>query len=146
MKAVVNGQTTTRNLCRECIKKYKAGDLQAILAAVLSTMTDKAQAPDLTCPQCGETYAEFQKTGMLGCPACYRAFSRELSPLIARIQGRAQHAGRRPPVSEEEKERISQMEDLRRRMEAAVAVEDFEEAARLRDALRAMTPGREAKA
>ena len=146
MKAVVNGQTTTRNLCRECIKKYKAGDLQTILAAVLSTMTDKAQTPDLACPQCGETYAEFQRTGMLGCAKCYQTFSRELTPLIARVQGRVQHAGRRPPVSEAEQERLTQMEELRRRMEAAVAEENFEEAARLRDELRAMTPAREAKA
>ena len=38
MTAVVNGQTTSRHLCRECIKKYKAGDLQGVLAAVLSTI------------------------------------------------------------------------------------------------------------
>ena len=146
LKAAVNGQTTTKNLCRECVKKYKAADLQAILATVLSTMTDKTQTPDITCPQCGETYAEFQKTGILGCAECYHAFSKELTPLIVRVQGRAQHAGRRPPVSEEEQERMSQMEDLRRRMETAVAEENFEEAARLRDELRAMTPAKEAKA
>ena len=147
MTAVINGQSTTRNLCQECIKKYKTGDLQSILAAVLASMTDKQQqAPDVTCPRCGETYAEFQKTGMLGCSECYQAFRKELTPLIARVQGRAQHTGRRPHVSEEEKERIAVMEDLRRRMEAAVAEENFEEAARLRDELRAMTPAREAKA
>ncbi len=146
LKAVINGQTTTKNLCRECIKKYKAGDLHAILATILTTMTDKVQTPDLTCPQCGETYADFQKTGILGCAECYHVFSRELTPLIVRVQGRAQHAGRRPPVSEEEQERMSRMEDLRRRMEAAVAEENFEEAARLRDELRAMTPAKEARA
>ena len=146
LTAVINGQTTTRNLCRECIKKYRAGDLQTIMAAVLSAMTDKQPAPAITCPQCGETYAEFQKSGMVGCAGCYRAFRKELSPLIAKVQGRAQHAGRRPPVSEEEQERITRMEELRQRMEAAVAEENFEEAARLRDALRAMTPAKEAQA
>lgn len=146
MTAVVGGQTTTRHLCRECVKKYKAGDLQAVLAAVLSAMAQKEQAPEITCPRCGETYSEFQKTGMLGCAECYQAFRKELTPLIARVQGRAQHAGRRPPVSEEEQARLNQMESLRSRMEAAVAEENFEEAARLRDELRAMTPAREEKA
>ena len=146
MTAVVGGQSTTRNLCRECLKKYKAGDLQAVLAAVLSAMADKNQAPDITCPRCGETYAEFQKSGMLGCAECYQAFRRELTPLITRVQGRAQHAGRKPPVSEEEQARLTQMELLRARMEAAVAEENFEEAARLRDELRALTPAKEEKA
>ena len=146
LTAVVGGQTTTKNLCRECVKKYKAGDVQAVLAAVLSAMTDKKQTLQIACPRCGETYAEFQKTGMLGCAACYQAFRKELTPLITRVQGRAQHAGRRPPVSEEEQARMTRMEDLRARMEAAVAEENFEEAARLRDELRALVPAREAKA
>lgn len=146
LTTVVNGQSTTRHLCRECVKKYKAGDIQAVLAAVLSTMAQKQQTPDITCPNCGETYAEFQKSGMLGCAECYQAFRKELTPLITRVQGRTQHAGRRPPVSEEEQARINEMESLRARMEAAVAEENFEEAAKLRDALRALTPAKEEKA
>ena len=146
LTTVVNGQSATRHLCRECVKKFKAGDIQAVLAAVLSTMAQKQQAPDITCPNCGETYAEFQKSGMLGCAECYQAFRKELTPLITRVQGRAQHAGRRPPVSEEEQVRILQMESLRARMEAAVAEENFEEAAKLRDELRALTIAKEEKA
>ena len=148
---VVNGQSATRHLCRACLKKYQAGDLQAVLAAILSAMAGKLQEtdeemPDIVCPKCGETYAEFQKTGMLGCAECYQAFRKELAPVITRVQGRSQHAGRKPPVSEEEQARQDRMAELRGLMEAAVAEENFEEAARLRDELRAMTPAREAKA
>ena len=139
MTTVIGGQTTTQHLCRECVKKYKAGDIQAVLAAVLSAMGQPKNVPDITCPSCGETFAEFQKTGMLGCAECYQAFRGELTPLITRVQGRTQHAGRRPPVSQAEQERLARMESLHAQMEAAVAVENFEEAARLRDALRAMT-------
>ena len=146
MTTLIGGQSTTRHLCRECVKKYKAGDLQAVLAAVLSTMSEKQHTPEITCPRCGETYAEFQKTGMLGCAECYRAFQKELTPLIARVQGRSQHAGRRPPVSEEEQALQSRMEELRSRMEAAVAEENFEEAAQLRDEMRALSAPREEQA
>ena len=83
---------------------------------------------------------------MLGCAECYHAFQKELTPLITRMQGRAQHAGRRPPVSEEEQARMSRMEELRALMEAAVATENFEEAARLRDELKALTPAKEERA
>jgi len=143
LTTVVGGQSTTRHLCRDCVKKYKAGDIQAVLAAMLSAMGQKQQSPHITCPRCGETYQEFQKSGMLGCPDCYHAFQKELTPLITRVQGRAQHAGRRPPVSEEEQERLRIMEDIRARMEAAVAEENFEEAAKLRDELRAMNAPKE---
>ncbi len=146
MTTVINGQSATRHLCRQCLKKYQAGDLQAVLAAVLSSMAAISHASDAVCPRCGQKYAEFQKTGMLGCAECYQAFRKELTPLITRVQGRTQHAGRRPPVSEEEQARQTLMEDLRARMEAAVAEENFEEAARLRDELRAMTPAREENA
>lgn len=146
LTTVVGGQSTTRHLCRDCVKKYKAGDIQAVLAAVLSAMGQKQQTPDITCPKCGETYQEFQKTGMLGCPDCYHAFRKELTPLVTRVQGRAQHAGRRPPVSEEEQERLRIMEDIRARMEAAVAEENFEEAAKLRDELRALNLPKEEQA
>ena len=145
-EVVMTGESTSRHLCRECLKKYQTGDLQSVLAAVLSAMAEKKQVPEITCPRCGETYAEFQKTGMLGCAECYAAFRRELTPLITRVQGRTQHAGRRPPVSEEEQARQTRMEALRAQMEAAVAEENFEEAARLRDELRAIAASGEAKA
>ena len=146
MTTVINGESTSRHLCRECLKKYQSGNIQAVLAAVLSAMAAKHQnqTPEIVCPRCGETYAEFQKTGTLGCAECYQAFRKELTPLVTRVQGRTQHAGRRPPVSEEEQARQTRMEELRALMEAAVAEENFEEAARLRDELRAMTPAREA--
>ena len=146
MTTVINGESTSRHLCRECLKKYQTGDLQSVLAAVLSAMAEKKQVPEITCPRGGETYAEFQKTGMLGCAECYAAFRRELTPLITRVQGRTQHAGRRPPVSEEEQARETRMGALRAQMEAAVAEENFEEAARLRDELRAIAASGEAKA
>lgn len=146
LTTVVGGKSTTRHLCRDCVKKYKAGDIQAVLAAVLSAMGQKQQCPDIACEKCGETYQEFQKTGMLGCPDCYHAFRKELTPLVTRVQGRAQHAGRRPPVSEEEQKRLQMMEDIRARMEKAVAEENFEEAAKLRDELRALNLPKEEQA
>lgn len=143
---VVGGESVTRHLCRECLKKYQAGDLQAVLAAVLALMTQKEKQPEITCPHCGIAFSEFEKSGMLGCAECYQAFRAQLTPLITKVQGRAQHAGRRPRLSEEEQERQQKIEALRTQMEAAVAVENFEEAARLRDEIRAMEPAREAEA
>ena len=144
---VVNGESASRHLCRECLRKYQTGEMQAVLAAILAAMAQKQQqTPNIACPRCGETYAQFQKSGMLGCAQCYQAFRKELTPLITRVQGRAQHAGRRPAGSAEEQEMLNRRQELRARMEAAVAEENFEEAALLRDQLRAMTEAREEQA
>lgn len=141
MTTLIGGVSVTRHLCRECVKKYQLGDIQGVLAAILASMATKQaqEKPDITCENCGMTFSAFQKGGRLGCAQCYTAFREELQPILTRIHGRAQHAGRRPYVNDEEKERIRRMDDVRRRMEEAVAVEDFEQAAVLRDQLRALS-------
>ena len=143
MTTVVNGESASRHLCRECFRKYKAGDIQSVLAAVLSAMSHKGREKeekkdDLICLKCGETFAEFQKTGRLGCAACYEAFKSELTPLITRVQGRAQHAGRRPPSCREDEERLHRMAEMRTLLDEAVAREDYEQAAKLRDEIKAL--------
>lgn len=135
---VIGEEKTVRHLCRECMKKYQNGDMTALMAAILSSMTKKSADPDIACESCGTTLSQFRKSGVLGCAECYQAFKEELRPLFARIQGRAQHAGRRPPSSPEEMERIRKMEEVRKKMEDAVAAEEFEMAARYRDELKAL--------
>lgn len=140
------GGAKTRRLCPECMKKMESslakGDIQSFLSSILAVLgTEKKQeTPDLTCASCGHTYAEFEHTGRLGCAQCYRAFSEQLKPMLQRIHGRAQHAGRRPAsfVPDPRDVLNEQIADLRRRMDEAVACEDFEEAARCRDELRSL--------
>lgn len=137
---VINGETTTRNLCRECVKKYQqGGDISTLLAAILSSMYKAKEAGGKACPKCGMTLAEFNSGGMFGCSECYRAFRQELDPMLNRIQGRVQHAGRRPYMDPAAQAKAEKMTRIRRAMEAAVSEEAFEEAARLRDELKALS-------
>lgn len=139
---VIGGEKTVRHLCRECMKKYQNGDVGTLMAAILSQMTrktdDKNEGEDSACPKCGMMLSQFRKSGVLGCAECYHSFKEELRPLFARIQGRAQHAGRRPPQNPEEQERLRRMEEVRKKMEEAVATEAFEMAAKYRDELKAL--------
>ncbi len=136
---VINGETTTRNLCRECVKKYQqGGDISSLLAAILSSMYKAKASGGKTCPQCGMTLEEFNSGGMFGCSECYRAFREELDPMLNRIQGRVQHAGRRPYMDPAAQAKAEKMNRIRRAMEAAVSEEAFEEAARLRDELKTL--------
>ena len=142
-------ETTTRHLCAECMKKmessFEQGDVQSFLSSLLSLLSSQPEAPTLTCSGCGLTYEEFQSTGKLGCAQCYHDFSEQLRPLLLRIHGRSQHAGRVPKSHEKERKLEQCLSELRTRMDQAVASEDFEEAARLRDEIRALAPSQEAQ-
>ena len=99
----------------------------------------------VVCPRCHLTLSEFTRTGHLGCPKCYEAFREQLQPMLLQIHGRVQHAGRRPLATAEDQRKRTAAETLQRQMEQAVALEDFETAAQLRDQLRALSANGEEK-
>ena len=148
--ATGNG-STTRRLCPECMKKMESslakGDIQGFLSSILSILKTekKDDKPSVTCPGCGLSYADFEHTGRLGCAQCYRTFSEQLKPLLQRIHGRAQHAGRKPAafVPDPTDERNARIAQLRQLMDEAVAAENFEDAAAYRDELRALMDAKE---
>ena len=136
------GEVTTRHLCQDCMKKMEAsftqGDVQSFLSSLLGLLSSQSKASQMTCPACGQSYEEFQRTGKLGCAQCYHAFEEELRPLLTRIHGRSQHAGHTPAGQEAQTQLQTAIDELRARMEKAVLVEDFEEAAKLRDEIRTL--------
>lgn len=100
--------------------------------------TSTAPQQEVVCPRCHTTLSQFTKTGHLGCPGCYEAFREQLQPMLLQIHGRVQHAGRQPLCTEDAQRTRTRQEQLTRLMEQAVALEDFETAAQLRDQLRAL--------
>lgn len=145
---------STRRLCPECMKKmelsFAKGDIQSFLSSIMSVLgkEKKPDQPSITCSACGLTYAEFEHTGRLGCAQCYRDFSEQLKPMLQKIHGRTQHAGRKPTafVPDPEDERNARIQELRQKMDEAVAVENFEDAAKYRDELRLLTEQQEVHA
>ena len=144
--------TSTRRLCPECMKKMELnlvkGDIQSFLSSVLSVLGNEKKSeekPSVVCSSCGLSYAEFEHTGRLGCAQCYRDFASHLKPSLQKIHGRTQHAGRKPKafVPDPQDELNQRISELRKQMDEAVAEENFEEAARLRDELRALTEKQE---
>ena len=154
ISVMVGGEITTRHLCGDCMAKMNmdiaSGTIKSLLSTILSAITgDTAPGSaekDVTCPRCGMTLSEFTRTGHLGCPKCYEAFREQLQPMLLQIHGRVQHAGRQPLSTAEEQRKRSATEQLQRQMEQAVALEDFETAAKLRDQIRALSVSGEEEA
>ncbi len=138
---VVDGEKTERNLCKACMMQEETSftaQLPGILSAFSSLLQDIQVSPVVRCEKCGISWADFQKSGEVGCAECYNAFRSQLMPVLKRVHGNAKHAGKIPRNAPEASRRRSHAEDLRRRLNDAIGAERYEEAAKLRDELRAL--------
>ncbi len=90
------------------------------------------------CPHCGATWRDFQESGQLGCARCYTVFRSRLLPLLESFHRHAAHMGRSPHSRSGGGSNLVEISRLRVVLEKAIAAEEFEEAARLRDQLHLM--------
>jgi protein arginine kinase activator len=142
----IQGQRQELHLCPSCARKAglalpEAPPNLALDAVVQSLIVAHVgelvgELADLTCPDCGLKFMEFRASGRLGCPQDYRVFAAGLLPLIQRYHGATRHVGKVARRHEGAGHRLR----LRTRLREAIAREDYEEAARLRDRLRRKDP------
>ena len=90
------------------------------------------------CPDCGAVWADLVKTGKAVCPRCYQTFGEALQGTLRSLHGNVTHTGRAPAGRRAEKERKDKLSELRRALGEAIATENFEDAARIRDEIRAL--------
>ena len=90
------------------------------------------------CPHCGHTWARFQQTSRLGCARCYTAFRPRLVPLLAGFHRHVSHLGKTPASGRGRDNKLVELTRLRIALEKAIAGEDFESAAKLRDKMRGL--------
>ncbi len=145
---IVNGEKKDRNLCSECLahnQRFKndfstlAGHLNGLLDALKSNAAKTEEPiPDIACARCGTTYESFRKTGMVGCAQCYSDFREPLQGMLSRMHGHTQHVGRAPGGADSKLSVLLKVERLRQELSKAIADEEYEVAAGLRDQIRAL--------
>lgn len=140
---IVNDQVTKLNLCEECAREKGAEmeehfGLSELLAGLtdMGTSVEPETAIAIKCPNCGMAYQNFRKLGRLGCSECYEAFKKELGPLLKRIHGSDRHVGKVPLKGGKTIRDTRTLQDLKMQLEKAIQMEEFEEAAKLRDKIR----------
>lgn len=90
---------------------------------------------DLRCPSCGESAEDLVLNKLLGCSECYATFKQFLKPLRSFLLGDpAGHQG-----ADREWRRLRTMNI---QLQEAVLLENFEEAAVIRDQIRKIKAGR----
>ena len=164
---VINNDVRKLHLCEACAREsgvdVDTPSLTELLLGFGESVGPSVPAKGRVCPACKLRQADFKKTGRLGCPECYEAFAQELAPMLRAMHRRVQHVGKHPsrtpapaapapakpsapgkappvaaaapkPAAVQGPEDIA---ELQRALEAAVAREEYEEAARLRDRIAA---------
>ena len=177
IQEVVNGKKQSLHLCLPCAGKRSfdhaaldgmdLAELMNSLEQSISEMglipfkdlgknaeNDAEKLPDLQCPSCRWTLAQFSKTGKLGCAACYDAFSEVLVNKLLEIHRSAIHTGKLPEIdlagnyltpaerspanTENKHDLIAELAELERDMKQSILREEYELAAQIRDRINAL--------
>lgn len=146
---IINGVKTEMHLCEECARESQENisipialgmpmSFQNILEGFMEMMGGIPQqlVEEISCPVCHMTFENFKQTGRFGCGNCYNAFNDNIIPLIRRIHGNIHHTGKVPKRSGGILKIKRDIDKLKNELKVAVANEEYEKAARLRDEIK----------
>jgi protein arginine kinase activator len=133
------------DLCEACAKEKGVNDptgfsladlLLGLGASQKMEEANTATGSEVACRHCGFTQADFKKTGRLGCSECYNVFADGLDALLKGMHKGTQHKGKVPPAVRRVISQEAKLTKLEAALKAAIAKEDFETAATLRDEIK----------
>lgn len=139
---IINHKIHKFDLCESCAQDKGVTDPEGFALADLLQDADiglprASDANESSCPVCGYTHADFQRSGRFGCSDCYTAFSAQLDTVLTDMHTGLRHAGKAPTLAlQRQSSRLSQR-NLQEALTRAIAEEDYEQAATLRDEIRA---------
>jgi protein arginine kinase activator len=134
------------NLCDACAKaKGLDNDPTAFLVPDADIMLGLGASQELEqavsgvetkCVRCGFSQADFKKSGRLGCPDCYKTFAEGLSGLLKTMHKGTRHTGKTPEALRQTRDTVDRLKLLQKKLAKAIADEDYETAATLRDEIK----------
>ncbi|MFD2257738.1 UvrB/UvrC motif-containing protein [Luteolibacter algae] len=143
---LAEGQMKKVCLCDSCAKERGVtdptgfsmsdlllGNFQKNMGKVPVPRKEKIAGNARICPECGFSFEDLQKVRRFGCGNCYKVFASDLAPMLRGMHKGVSHVGKVPEGLMEVRIREQKLEELRDRLELAIASESYEEAAELRD-------------
>ncbi len=148
--------------------EFPLGKLLSGLLGIEDYEEETDERARVVCPTCGTSFEDFVENSRFGCPDCYGVFDLFISDKMKQLQGSGSHKGKRPKFqSKFERERQEagiphsktadgtesgsddgagtedQIITLTARLKEAVRSEEYEQAARYRDQLKALKERKE---
>ncbi|MGN0533123.1 MAG: UvrB/UvrC motif-containing protein [Eubacterium sp.] len=164
IKKNINGQREEMHLCSECARELGVMDefkmpsmseffgeslLGSFLGAGTAAMNSLAGIE--RCGTCGSSFSDIVNSGHIGCSDCYEKFSDRLEPSLRKMHGKTKHIGKFISYSQDaeksdkpkEEKAENPLETLKKDLDKAIKEQRFEDAAVLRDKIKAMEDGNE---
>lgn len=148
---LADGQIKKVCLCDQCAKERGVTDPTGFSLADMflgkfekaTTGTtfrgkEKSVGGAKVCPECGFTIDDLRKVRRFGCGKCYTVFAEEVAPMLRGMHKGLSHIGKVPEGLMESHTRHQRLEELRKKLEQAIALESYEIAAGLRDEIRTL--------
>lgn len=154
IKQIINGDMAESHLCSECAAHLGYDDVFSDFGLGLSKffggflgdmMPSLSQGNSVKrCEKCGASFEDIAREGKVGCAECYSTFYDRLLPSIQRIHGKIKHSGKisaAAPEREAVETTEEKIEKLQNQMNECVAKQEFEQAAKIRDEIKALKGG-----
>jgi len=140
LEQIINNEKIEMNICQKCSLDFSTPIFfNSVIQGILFNLQSSGNNVDtITCAACGLNLAEFKKFGKLGCSNCYKDFEVELMALYKNIQYGTEHVGKFPKKSAKSLIALKEIKKLKTRLKVAIAEEEFEEAAKLRDKIKSL--------
>lgn len=144
---IVGDKSMKLYLCEKCsaetegLLRENHNSFQHFLSEFINAKSTTTKNELLKCEKCGMTIDSFRKNSKVGCANCYRTFSNYFEPLVKRIHTNIEHTGKRPGKLDTELIVEQKIDRLQDELKAAIANEEYELAARLRDEIRSLKQG-----
>ena len=139
IQQIIGSETKVVHLCESCAHKNWISSIndkiELSLTELLNGLIDfspRTKGQD-SCPVCSTRLKDFRKDGKLGCPDCYSSFRDEIVSYLEETAGTVRHAGKYPQSLKAYKALLVDRELLKKSLQEAVANEDYETAAGIRD-------------
>lgn len=140
---IVNQQKVEMLVCDQCAgesSKLKIS-LNKLLSGFMgiNNLNGIANIPvqAVKCKGCGMSIEEFNKTGKLGCAKCYEVFGDSIKTMLKQIHGNVKHHGKIPANISDNIKQARELEELKAKLQQCVMAEDYEQAAVIRDKIKA---------
>lgn len=153
IKKNINGKKTEMHLCGECAAELGVLEDFAPESFFADTFFGNflgAGIPAMNvlsgvdrCEYCGSSFNDIVNSGSVGCANCYSKFADKLEPSIVKVHGKTRHVGKNvtyteEPEPEKEAQKPNTVEALKNELKQAIKEQRFEDAAVLRDKIKAM--------
>ncbi len=147
---VVDGRVVDQHLCAVCMAQHQkkatkgfelTGPTVLGKRSVRKRSSQELERARQICPTCGARLGAIFDDGQVGCQHCYTAFRMALEPLLQDLHRATRHRGRIASVDDAKARLREDLTTKRALLRSVIKAENYEEAAALRDEIRALESG-----